>query len=166
MKARSRVAKWGPYSRPFSGQLSDISPIDGRTVQGKFANKLRHELGKLLEGHPPKKQQLTVVQKLLIERAVQIQLQLVALDVKLFERNFTDHDRRTFGALNNAFRLLLREIGAEAAEPPSLVHLMAAEGVIAQPRSRRRHRSAGRKQDREVAKQPALAALLADEAPR
>jgi hypothetical protein len=38
------------------------------------------------------------VQKLLIRRVVQIQLQLLALDEKLAEGNFTDWDRRLIGA--------------------------------------------------------------------
>jgi hypothetical protein len=51
------------------------------------------------------------VQKLLVERLVKIRLRLDALEQKAEADNWTDLDRRTYGALLNAFRLTAREIG-------------------------------------------------------
>jgi hypothetical protein len=71
----------------------------------------------------------TLVQKLLVRRAVLIQFQLVALDEKFENGTFTDHDRRMVGALNNAYRLILREISAasnkgDKRSRPSLVRAL------------------------------------------
>jgi hypothetical protein len=55
--------------------------------------------------------QPSFAQKLLIDQAVKIRMQLDALGEKLSSGNWTDHDRRTFGGLLNCFRLTLRDIG-------------------------------------------------------
>ncbi len=52
----------------------------------------------------------SITQRLLIDRAIKTRLQLDALDEKLAAGNWTPHDQRTFGGLQNAFRLALREL--------------------------------------------------------
>jgi hypothetical protein len=92
------------------GVIAD-SRLDGRSVEGKYARRLEKELLEGVSSTP------TVVQKLMVRQAVRIQLQINALGAKLSEGNFTDHDRRVLGALHNAFRLTLRELGIKPAEP-------------------------------------------------
>jgi hypothetical protein len=82
--------------------------LDGRTAPGRFAKKFERELLQHVGERP------TPVQLIMIRQAVRMQLQLDQLNAKLIAGEFTDHDRRVFGALNNAFRLALREIGFEA----------------------------------------------------
>jgi hypothetical protein len=72
----------------------------------------------------------------LIDQVVGIELQLVLLEQKGLE---TDHDRRCYGALLNAKRLTLREIGlAPAAAKPQhetpaeiMARIRAAKGAAA-----------------------------------
>jgi hypothetical protein len=42
-------------------------------------------------------------------------LKLELLDSKMTSGNWTDHDARTFGGLNNVVRLCLRELGVKSA---------------------------------------------------
>ncbi len=51
---------------------------------------------------------------MLIRRAARAMLRLELLDEKAAKGNWTDHDSRTFGGLNNAVRLLMREIAAQS----------------------------------------------------
>ncbi len=50
-------------------------------------------------------------QRLLIRRTARAMLRLELLDAKMSSGDWTDHDARTFGGLNNALRLALRELG-------------------------------------------------------
>jgi hypothetical protein len=69
------------------------------------------ELVRHLGGNP------SFVQKLLIERLVNIRLRLDAFEGKFTTSTSTDLDRRVYGALQNAFRLTAREIGIEPHKP-------------------------------------------------
>ena len=121
-KKAPNTRRLGAYSRRYTRRIMGGWGPDGRSSEGKFARKLELELlGNL-------KRQPTLVQKLLVRRAVRIQLQLNALDEKMDAGNFTDHDRRVLGALNNAFRLVLRDLGSPdsgAEKPPALARLLA-----------------------------------------
>jgi hypothetical protein len=44
-------------------------------------------------------------------------LRLELLDAKMSSGSWTDHDARTFGGLNNALRLALRELGVQETKP-------------------------------------------------
>ena len=48
---------------------------------------------------------------MLVDRIIKVRLQLDALDDKLTSGDWTAHDQRTYGALLNAQRLCLRELG-------------------------------------------------------
>jgi hypothetical protein len=67
-------------------------------------------------------------QKLLIRRAARAMLRLELLDAKMSTGNGTDHDARTFGGLNNALRLALRELGVRETKPkpiPTIAEIAA-----------------------------------------
>ena len=83
----------GVFSGRYTRRINAGWGPDGRRKEGKFARKLESELLRECGSLQP-----TFVQKLLIRRVVQIQLQLLALDEKLAEGNFTDWDRRLIGA--------------------------------------------------------------------
>ena len=94
----------GPYSRRLQrGSLGDL--YDGRSVEGRFIRHLERELLAHCGGSP------SIVERLLIDRVIRIRLQLDALDGKLATGSWTPHDARTFGGLQNAMRLCLRELG-------------------------------------------------------
>lgn len=72
----------------------------------------------------------SITQRLLIDRAIKTRLQLDALDEKLAAGNWTAHDQRTFGGLQNAFRLTLRELGiAPSAPDPRAAGRAALDGI-------------------------------------
>jgi hypothetical protein len=90
--------------------------FDGRSEQGRFVRRLEAELVQHVGGQP------TITQRLLIDRAIKIQLQLGAFDDKLtafFEGKgdsiWTLHDHRTYAGLCSQFRLCLRDLGIRGA---------------------------------------------------
>jgi hypothetical protein len=94
----------GPYSRKLQrGAIGDC--VDGRSAEGRFIRDLERQLVDHVGGSP------SVTQRLLIERIIKIKLQLDGLDDKLTSGDWTAHDQRTYGALLNAQRLCLRELG-------------------------------------------------------
>lgn len=104
-KSRGRL---GPYSAVFRRGAIGAS-IDGRSTTGRFIRDMEKQLIDHVGGKP------TVTQRLLIERIIKVRLQLDLLDDKLTSGEWTPHDSRTYGGLLNAYRLLAREIGIEAA---------------------------------------------------
>lgn len=69
----------------------------------------------------------SVTQKLLIARLARVALRLEIFDQKITDGDLTDHDARVYGALHNAFRLMLREIGLKptAPRPPTIAEIAA-----------------------------------------
>ena len=107
--------KLDPYSRTLRrGAIADS--VDGRSALGRFIRDLEAQLIAHVGGSP------TITQKLLIERAVKLRVQLDMLDTKLAMGSWTPHDSRTYGGMLNAFRLVCRELGLQAAavKPASL----------------------------------------------
>jgi hypothetical protein len=100
MKPRPLTA----YSRRLSRGILAGLPLDGRTYEGRVARQLERELLEHIGGPP------NAIERLLIRQCVRQQLQLDWLGMKLLGGDFTDHDRRVFGALNNSLRLTLREL--------------------------------------------------------
>jgi hypothetical protein len=114
-------AKVGPYSAAFTrGSVGDT--IDGRSREGRFLRRVEAELVAGVGGEP------TFAQSLLIRRAARSMLQLELLDEKMASGDWTAHDARTQGGLNNAVRLALRELGlkAVARKPPTIGEYLAA----------------------------------------
>jgi hypothetical protein len=52
-------------------------------------------------------------------------LKLELLDEKMSSGTWTDHDARTFGGLNNALRLALRELGIKSAKAERISPLVS-----------------------------------------
>src|SRR5215831_5111776 len=93
----------GPYSRKLRrGPIGD--QISGNTSLGRFIRALEAELTDYVGGNPD------IAQRLTIDRVVKLRVQLDLFEEKLETGNWTDVDRRTYGALHNAFRLALREL--------------------------------------------------------
>ncbi len=112
-----QIAPVAPYSRMFSrGSLG--SDIDGRSREGKFIRRVEAELAQHIGGEP------NFAQRLLIRRAARAMLRLELLDSKMGSGDWTPHDAREFGTLNNALRLCLKELGIQPSvadkAPPSL----------------------------------------------
>ena len=107
------------------GALGDT--LDGRSREGRF---LRAIEGGARRG---RRASLTIEERLLLRRVAKMLLQAELLDEKLARGEFTPHDVRVYGALNNAIRLGLREIGlkAKAADKatPSLRDYIAAQSA-------------------------------------
>jgi hypothetical protein len=82
--------------------------IDGRSAEGRFLAKCERELTAQLMAEP------SFTQTMLISRAARALLRIELLDEKAAAGNWTDHDARTYGGLNNAVRLFMREIAAQA----------------------------------------------------
>jgi hypothetical protein len=106
-REKRRRPAWGkPNSRVFNrGVLGDS--VDARSREGRFLRKCEAELLAQIGGYP------TFAQKMLIRRAARAMLRLELLDEKAARGHWTDHDARTFGGLNNAVRLLMREMAAQ-----------------------------------------------------
>lgn len=68
-------------------------------------------------------------QSLLIRRAARAMLQLESLDRKMSTGNWTSHDARTHGGLNNTVRLCLKELGVKAtpAKPVGLTEYLSSQ---------------------------------------
>jgi hypothetical protein len=87
--------------------------IDGRSAEGRFLAKCEAELTAqlaLADAAVP-----TFTQRMLIRRAARALLRIELLDEKMAAGSWTDHDARTYGGLNNAVRLFMKEIAAQAA---------------------------------------------------
>ena len=93
----------GPYSRKLDRGALGVS-IDGRSPLGKFVRSLEFELYQYVGGQPD------VRERLMIDRVIKTRVQLDLFEEKLETGRWTDTDRRTYGALHNAFRLALREL--------------------------------------------------------
>ena len=116
----------GAYSRVLErGAIGDT--LDGRSREGRF---LRAIEGELTRG---RRATLAVEERLLLRRVAKMLLQAELLDEKLARGEFTPHDVRVYGALNNAIRLGLREIGLKSKSAdeatPSLRDYIAAQGA-------------------------------------
>jgi hypothetical protein len=100
----------GPYSRVLRRGAIGVA-ISGRSQLGRLVRDMERQLSDHVGGNP------SITQRLLIDRAIKIRLQLDALDKKLAEGAWTAHDGRTYGGLLNAFRLAMRELGLQPASP-------------------------------------------------
>ena len=87
--------------------------INGRSAEGRFLAKCEAELTAQLGDAAP-----SFTQKMLIRRAARALLRIELLDEKAAQGNWTDHDARTYGGLNNAVRLFMKEIAAQAKASP------------------------------------------------
>jgi hypothetical protein len=104
----ANAPRLGPHCRSLRrGVIGDA--IDGRSREGKFLRKCEAELLAQIGGEP------SFAQRLLIRRIARAMLKLELFDTKMTAGTWTDHDARTYGGLSNALRLMLRELGINAA---------------------------------------------------
>jgi hypothetical protein len=118
-------ARSGPYSRRLEAGIASL--IDGNTAEGNFARKLQVELTDHVGGSP------TITQRLLIDRTVSIMLKIERFEAKIDSGEWTAHDSRTYGGLNNALRLMLRALDGgkpPKARAPSLAEVIARDRAV------------------------------------
>lgn len=96
----------GPYSRPKA-----FAKLDGRSQAAKYLKATRAELTAHLGG------KLTAPQRMLVERAAKLALQVELMDSRMTVAGaMTDHDSRTYLAWTNSLRLIMRELGLEKSQ--------------------------------------------------
>lgn len=101
-----KVRQVSPYSRP-----NRLRNLDGRTIEGRKLRTVRDELIAHVGGEP------SAVQLAMIDRAAMLSLHVAQLDAKINKAGgvFTEHDSRTYLAWSNSLRIILRDLGIEAA---------------------------------------------------
>jgi len=118
---KSKVKHIGPHSRVFG--RGAVGKLDGRSREGRYLRAVEAEL---LEHVGPA---ATVTQRILVGRAARAMLRLELFDEKMSAgKELTTQDGHVYGALNNALRLCLRELGLKGKAPakaPSLADIAA-----------------------------------------
>ncbi len=115
------MKRLGPYSR-----APALSTIDMRSKEGRVLRKVRAELTAHV-GNP------SATQRILIERAAVLSLQIAMLDGKHAAGGLTPHDQREYLAWTNALTRLMRQLGMKSAaeRPPSLADHLARHASAA-----------------------------------
>jgi len=117
---QKRVRRYGPASRIVTrGAIGDM---DGNSWEAKFIKANEAKYIEQTGGDPDH-----ALRRLII-RLVRLELRMELFEQKPHDQ-WTDHDGRTFGGLNSAFRLLNREfrqLARKQAKDPSLAEYMAA----------------------------------------
>jgi hypothetical protein len=106
------------------GSLGD--QIDGRSREGRFLRDVERELLAPLGAQP------SFGQRLLARRAARLAVRLELFDEKAAQgKDWSAHDLRTYHALQNGLRLLVRELGLKAvavnSKLPSLDDIVAGK---------------------------------------
>ena len=110
----------GPYSRMLTNGAGE--GFNGRSREGKFIRRCEAELVSQIGGDP------TFTQLLLIRRVARLMLQAELFDAKLASGDaFTPHDGRTYGGIQGAIRVALRDLGLKPASrtPKTLADVLA-----------------------------------------
>jgi hypothetical protein len=102
---------YGPYSRVLR-ESPLYRTIDGRSATGRLIRDLEEQLYQHVGG----RERSSVTQRLLIDRLIRIKLRIDAFDRRLDAGEWTDLDGRTYGGLQNAYRLCIRELGIKPAK--------------------------------------------------
>ena len=104
-----------PYFQP-----STLAKLDGRTRESRLMRRLRADLAAHVGGQP------SATQRVLIERAVQLSLQVALMEAK---PTLTDHDGRQYITWTNALTRLMRQMGMKgvAEQPKSLAEHIASK---------------------------------------
>jgi hypothetical protein len=113
-----KAPKIGPYSRPHT-----LAKLDQRTREAAMLRRIRAEMAEWVGGNP------SAGQIMAIDRLAIVTLRLALFDQKIaLGQPITDHDSRSYHALHNMQRLLLRDLPGLKAQPaaaPSLADLVA-----------------------------------------
>lgn len=120
---KPRIAPLRAHSRVIRrGSLGDL---DGRSIEGRFLRRIEAELVEQLGGSP------TFTQTLAIRRIARLMLQAELFDQKMAGGDWTGHDARSAGAVNNAVLRALKDLGlqgrAERPAAPSLKDYLASK---------------------------------------
>jgi hypothetical protein len=110
----------GPYSHP-----ATLAKLDQRTREARLMRQTREALVQHLGGKP------SATEKLLIERAANLQLRIATMDRKFSETGeMTEHDTRTYLAWTGSLSRLLRDLGLKGTppKPPTVAEVMARGG--------------------------------------
>ncbi len=121
MAAYQKVARDRRYLAPFVKTfdrtlLGNFVRLDGRTLEYRLARDLTAELAAYVG------KELTLPQRLLIERIVKTTIQLDVLEKKMVDGDFTAHYQNAHSRLSNSHQLAMRELdrmksSPQAAEP-------------------------------------------------
>ena len=105
----AKIRKVRVYSRP-----ATLLNLDQRTREARLMRETRAELTAHVGGNP------SATQRVLIDRATRLTLQLAMLDARA--EGMTEHDSRTYLARTNTLTRLMRQLGMTGAaqRPPSL----------------------------------------------
>ena len=111
-----------PHSRTLDRGILGAG-IDGRSKEGRYLRAVEAELVEHLGG------KTSTTQRIAIHRAARLMLRLELFDQRLTAKEFTSHDARTYNALQNSLRLMLKELGLkskpEGKTAPSLADIAA-----------------------------------------
>lgn len=117
------MPRLSPYSRPPA-----LAKLDHRSREAKFMAARRAELIAHVGGKP------SATQRMMIERAVWLSLQVAMLDLKQAENQaFTMHDTKAYLGWTNTLTRLLRHLGMTGAaeKPRSLQEHLATKASAA-----------------------------------
>ncbi len=117
MSANRDMQSMKPYSGP--GRLAKL---DGRSREARMIRDTRAALLDHLGNRP------SATQRMLIDRAALLTLQVSLMDMKHASGGLTEHDGRQYLAWVNTLGRLLRHLGLEGAPPrlPTLQEYIAA----------------------------------------
>jgi hypothetical protein len=104
---------------------------DGRTREARLLRSMRKALIEQLGGAD----RLLPTQRVLIERAVTLQLRCSMLDQRIIDGTFTGYDNNSYIAFCNALRRTMQALGPEtpvtASAPQSLADYIASKATAA-----------------------------------
>jgi hypothetical protein len=103
------LPKLGPYSKEIV-----LARPDGRTREARLVRQMRERLTEELGGS----RRMTARQRVLVERAVYLQLRCAVLDKRLADGTFTDYDSKTYLAFSNSLRRAMEALGLESVTEP------------------------------------------------
>lgn len=111
-KSPPKQPQTGPHSRWL--RIGFLPHVNGRSTEGRFLQVFTGQLIDHLGGNA----EVSVTQKLLIQRAAIMAWRLQLFDEKFATGAITDYDGKLYNALNNSFRLMMRELGLKKQPAP------------------------------------------------
>jgi hypothetical protein len=114
-----KMRRLGPYSKALTrGAIGDR--VDGRSREGRFLRDAETQLLDQIGSEP------SFSQRLLVRRIAKMMLLAEKLDEKLTGGGeWTSHDARTFGGLNGALRVALKDLGLKTQPKPKVANPLA-----------------------------------------
>ena len=100
------MSKIGPYST-----RDALGKLDGRTRESRLLHQVKRDLTAHVGGAP------SATQRILVDRAARLTLQVALLDAKHSDGAFTEHDERAYLAWTNTLTRLMRQLGMTSTPP-------------------------------------------------